>query len=597
MPEPRVPAAPGTSRRKAGWGVLIRLLRTFLRPYAGLLAAMVVLLAIQAAGNLYLPELNADLINNGVVSGDTGDVWRTGGEMLGIVLGIGLLSVATAWGASRISMAAGARMRSALFRRAQAFSVSEVGRFGVPSLVTRNINDVQQICTFLQTALVLFTVAVIMCAGAIVMAIRESAALSLLLVVAVPVLALVIGTLLYVLVPMARTMQDRIDRINHVLREQITGVRVTRAFLRTGAEQQRFEEANGALTSVTLRTFRIYSAIMPVVMVVTNLSSVGVIWFGGHLVSRGSVPIGNLTAFLIYVLQVLAYAMVAVSVIGLAPRAVASAERVDDVLGTQPAIADPADAVTPGELTGAVEFRNVGFGYPGGERPVLTDVTFTLRPGQTTGIVGSTGSGKTTLLNLILRMFDVTEGAVLVNGVDVRQQTGDQLRTPIGLVPQAGFLFGGTVGSNLRFALPDATEQQLWEALTVAQARDFVAAMPGGLDAGIDQGGTNVSGGQRQRLSIARALVRPCRLYLFDDCFSALDVATDARLRAALRDATGEAGVVIVAQRVSTIMHADQIVVLDGGRVAGIGTHGQLLRTCVPYQEIVASQLGEEAAA
>lgn len=577
--------------------MLTRLLRTFLRPYVGLLGLMVVLLAVQAAGNLYLPALNADLINKGVVSGDTGYVWRTGGAMLGIVLGIGLLSVVTAWGASRISMGAGMRMRSALFRRVQAFSVTEVSRFGIPSLVTRNINDVQQISTFLQTALLLLTVSAIMCVGAIVMAVRESAVLSLLLVVAVPALALVIGGLLYVLVPMARTMQERVDRINHVLREQITGVRVTRAFLRTGAEQDRFEQANGDLTAITLRTFRIYAAIMPVVMVVTNLSSVGVIWFGGHLVSKGSMPIGNLTAFLIYVLQVLVYAMVAVSVIGLAPRAVASAERVDQVLGTDPAIADPPEAVTPAELTGAVEFRNVGFGYPGGERPVLTDVTFTLRPGQTTGIVGSTGSGKTTVLNLILRMFDVTEGTVLVNGVDVREQTTDGLRTPIGLVPQKGFLFGGTVGSNLRFSEPDADEQRLWEALTIAQARDFVAAMPGELDAPIDQGGTNVSGGQRQRLSIARALVRPSRLYLFDDCFSALDVATDARLRAALREATGEATVVIVAQRVSTIMHADQIIVLDSGRIAGIGTHEQLLDSCVTYQEIVASQLGEEAAA
>ncbi|WP_202239670.1 ABC transporter ATP-binding protein [Streptomyces sp. SN-593] len=557
---------------------------------------MTALLAAQAAGNLYLPALNADLTNKGVVSGDTGYVWRTGGLMLAVVLGVGLLSVATTWGTSRVAMGAGTRMRAALFRRVQAFSTAEVGRFGIPSLITRNINDVQQITAFLQAALAPLVMAVLMCAGAVVMAVRESAALSLLLVVAVPVLALVIGGLLLVLVPMARTMQDRVDRINHVLREQITGVRVTRAFLRTGTEQQRFHRASADLTAISLRTFRIYAAIMPVVMVVANLSSVGVIWFGGHLVSRGSTPIGNLTAFLVYVLQVLVYAVIAVSVIALAPRAVASAERVDQVLRTDPVIADPADAVTPAEATGAVEFRHVDFGYPGGERPVLTDVTFTLRPGRTTGIVGSTGSGKTTLLQLILRAFDVTGGEVLVDGVDVRRQSADRLRGPIGLVPQAGFLFGGTVASNLRFAAPDATDEQVWRALTTAQARDFVAAMPGGLDAPIDQGGTNISGGQRQRLSIARALVRPSRLYLFDDCFSALDVATDARLRAALRDATREATVVIVAQRVSTIMHADQIIVLDAGRVVGVGTHEHLLDQCVTYQEIVASQLGEEAA-
>ncbi len=597
MPGALAPAGPGDPRRRRGAGVLVRVLRTFLRPHTGLLGLVAVLLAVQAGGNLYLPALNADLINKGVVSGDTGYVWRTGGAMLGIVFGTGVLSVVTAWAASRISMTTGTRIRSALFQRVQAFSVTDVSRFGIPSLVTRNINDVQQICVFLQAALVLLTASVIMCVGAIVMAVRESAELSLLLVVAVPVLALVLGGLLSVLVPMARTMQGRVDRINHVLREQITGVRVTRAFLRTGAERERFGRANGDLTAVTLRTFRIYAAIMPVVMVVTNLSSVGVIWFGGHLVSEGSMPIGNLTAFLLYVLQVLVYAMVGVSVIGLAPRAVGSAERIDDVLGTAPAIADPSEAVAPAELSGSVEFRDVGFGYPGGERPVLTDVSFTLRPGQTTGIVGSTGSGKTTVLNLILRMFDVTEGTVLVNGVDVRQQTAATLRAPIGLVPQAGFLFGGTVGSNLRFALADATEPQLWQALTIAQARDFVAAMPGQLDAPIDQGGSNVSGGQRQRLSIARALVRPGRLYLFDDCFSALDVATDARLRAALGEATRAATVVIVAQRVSTIMHADQVIVLDNGRVAGIGTHERLLTECATYQEIVASQLGEEARA
>lgn len=587
---------PGRGRGAPAGGALTRLLRIFLRPYAGLLALMTVLLLVQAGGNLYLPALNADLTNKGVVSGDTGYVWRTGGVMLAVVLGVGLLSVVTTWGTSRISMGAGTRMRAALFRRVQAFSAAEVGRFGIPSLITRNINDVQQISTFLQAALAPLILSVLMCLGAIVMAVRESAVLSLLLVVAVPVLALVIGGLLYVLVPMARTMQDRVDRINHVLREQITGVRVTRAFLRTGSEQERFHRASADLTAISLRTFRIYAAIMPVVMVVANLSSVGVIWFGGHLVSEGSTPIGNLTAFLVYVLQVLVYAVIAVSVVALMPRAVASAERVGEVLGTDPAIADPAEAVTPAEPTGAVEFRHVDFGYPGSERPVLTDVTFTLRPGQTTGVIGSTGSGKTTLLNLILRAFDVTEGAVLVDGVDVRQQSADRLRGPMGLVPQAGFLFGGTVGSNLRFAQPDATEQQLWQALTIAQARDFVAGMPGGLDAPIDQGGTNVSGGQRQRLSIARALVRPSRLYLFDDCFSALDVATDARLRAALYDATRAATVVIVAQRVSTIMHADQVIVLDAGRVVGIGTHEHLLGTCLTYQEIVASQLGEEAA-
>jgi len=410
-------------------------------------------------------------------------------------------------------------------------------------------------------------------------------------------MAAFIIVVLILVVPQFRSMQVKIDRINQVLREQITGVRVIRAFVRGQSEEQRFGEANASLTATTLRVNRIFALTLPAMMVILNLSSVAVLWFGGRLVSDGSIPIGNLTAFLAYILQILISVMMAVMMVILLPRAVASAERVEQVLQTGSDIADPARLVKPAQVTGLVEFDHVSFGYLGSERPVLEDLSFALLPGETSAIIGGTGSGKTTLLELIPRFFDATSGTVLVNGVDVREQALEELWTSIGLVPQAAFLFSGTVASNLRLGKPEAGDAELWRALEIAQARDFVAAMPGGLDAPIDQGGTNVSGGQRQRLSIARALVKQPRLYLFDDCFSAVDAATDARLRAALRLATRDAAVVIVAQRVSTIMHADRIIVLDRGRIAGRGTHSELLVSCDPYREIVVSQLGEEAAA
>jgi ATP-binding cassette subfamily B protein len=408
-------------------------------------------------------------------------------------------------------------------------------------------------------------------------------------------MAIIIGGVLILVVPQFRAMQGKIDRINRVLREQITGVRVIRAFVRNETEGERFSEANADLTSTALRVNRVFALTMPSIMVIMNLSSVAVLWFGGRLVSEGSFPIGNLTAFLTYIVQILFSVMMAVMIAILAPRAVASAERIRQVLDTEPAIVDPDVTTHPGEISGHVEFQKVTFGYPNSDRPVLHDLDFTLRSGETSAIIGGTGSGKTTLLNLIPRFFDVTSGNVLVNGVDVRDQELEELWGSIGIVPQAAFLFRGSVADNLRYGNPEATDAQLWRALEIAQARDFVAAMPGGIDAPIDQGGTNVSGGQRQRLSIARALVREPRLYLFDDCFSALDAATDARLRAAMNDVTREAAVVIVAQRVSTIMHSARIIVLDAGEIVGIGTHQELLVSCAPYREIVISQLGEGA--
>jgi ABC-type multidrug transport system fused ATPase/permease subunit len=577
--------------------VLTRLLRAYLRPYRRQVALIVALMVAQSAGNLYLPNLNADIINYGVVVGNLHYIIATGALMLGITLGLGAVAVVAVYFASRTAMGAGADMRAAVFGRVQAFSSRDMDHFGTPSLITRNTNDVQQIQLFVQMALTLMVVAPIMSVGGIVLAVREGAALSPLLAVAVPVMGVFIGSMVATVVPQFRKMQVKIDRINQVLREQVTGVRVIRAFVRGQSEEERFAQANGDLTATALRVNRVFALALPALMAILNLSSVAVLWFGGRLVSDGNMPIGNLTAFLNYIAQILMAVMMAVMMAILAPRAAASAERIKSVLDAAPSVTSPEKARRPERLDGRVRFEDVSFGYPGSERPVLRGVSFTLEPGRTSAIVGGTGSGKTTLLNLIPRFFDVTGGKVLVNGVDVRDQELEQLWASMGLVPQTAFLFSGTVASNLRFGKPEASDAELWRALRVAQAQDFVAAMPGALDALIDQGGTNVSGGQRQRLSIARALVTKPKLYLFDDCFSALDAATDARLRAALKAETMDASVLIVSQRVSTVMYADQIIVLDEGQVAGIGAHRELLASCAPYREIVVSQLGEEAAA
>lgn len=575
--------------------MLTRLLRTSLRPYSKQIVFVVVLLAASAAGNLYLPNLNADIINNGVIKGNLHYILTTGAMMLVITLVLGVISIVAVYWSSRVAMGAGADMREAVFVRVQGFSALEMNQFGTPSLITRNTNDIQQVQIFVQTALTLMVTAPIMSIGGVIMAIREGSSLSLLLAVSIPLMAVIIGLVLKLVVPQFRSMQGKIDRINQVLREQITGVRVIRAFVRNQTESERFSEANADLTSTALRVNRVFALTMPAILVIMNLSSVAVLWFGGRLVNEGSIPIGNLTAFLTYIVQILFSVMMAVMIAILAPRAVASAERIEQVLDTEPAIVDPEPAMIPTEVSGRVDFQGVSFGYPNSERPVLHNLDFTLRPGETSAIIGGTGSGKTTLLNLIPRFFDTTSGAVKVNGVDVREQELELLWSSIGIVPQAAFLFRGTVAENLRYGRPEATDAQLWRALEIAQASDFVAAMPDGIDSSIDQGGTNVSGGQRQRLSIARAFVREPHLYLFDDCFSALDAATDARLRASMRQVTQDAAVVIVAQRVSTIMHAEHIIVLDAGEIVGIGTHQELLVACEPYREIVVSQLGEAA--
>ena len=560
-------------------------------------AIVVVLVTIQSIANLYLPNLNADIINNGVAKGDIPYIWRTGGLMLAVTVGMGIIAIFGVYWASKASMGVGRDLRSAVFGRVQTFSARELNRLGTASLITRNTNDVQQIQLFLQIALTLLVAAPIMAVGGVFMALRADVQLSGLLLVILPIMAAIVGFMLLKGVPLFRAMQGKIDRINQVLREQIMGVRVIRAFNRTDYERARFETANADLTSTALRVNRIFVVAFPALMAVMNLTTVAVLWFGAGLVDNGSMSIGNLTAFMMYMIQVLFSVMMAIAMVILVPRAEASAARIQEVVTTVPSIADPDEPIEPASSTGVVEFKDVTFGYPGGEHPVLEDLNFVLRPGRTTAIIGGTGSGKTTLLDLIPRFFDVSQGSLLVDGVDVRRQPLERLWSAIGLVPQRAYLFSGSVADNLRFGNEDATDEELWHALEVAQARDFVAEMPGGLQAPIDQGGTNVSGGQRQRLAIARALVKRPSVYLFDDCFSALDAGTDARLRAALRSETRQSTVLIVAQRVSTIMHADGIIVLDDGRVVGIGTHGELMASCEAYREIVDSQLGEAAVA
>jgi ATP-binding cassette, subfamily B, multidrug efflux pump len=578
-------------------GGLIRLLRGFLRPYATEVIVVVILLLIQSIANLYLPNLTADIINNGVAKGNVQYIWRIGGVMLALAVVVGILAIIAVYYASRASMGLGRDVRRAVFTRVQQFSAREMNRFGTASLITRNTNDVQQVQLFVQLALTLLVIAPIMGIGGVILALRTNVPLSAVLIVAVPLMVAVIGSMMIFAVPLFQSMQGKIDRINQVMREQITGVRVIRAFNRTAYETDRFGAANTDLTSTALRVNRTFALALPALMAIMNLSSVAVVWFGGHLIDSGLMPVGNLIAFLAYILQIFFSIMLATFMLIFIPRAAASATRLEQVIETQPSIADPEQPVEPANVTGAVEFRRVTFDYPGGEEPVLHELSFQLRRGATTAIIGGTGSGKTTLLNLIPRFYDATAGAVLVNEVDVREQKLDALWQHIGLVPQQAYLFRGTIAENLRFGNDAATDTDLWHALEVAQARDFVAAMPDQLQAQIDQGGTNLSGGQRQRLAIARALVRRPPLYLFDDCFSALDAGTDARLRAALKVEAKDATVVIVAQRVSTILQADRIIVLDAGRIVGMGTHRELMSTSEPYREIVESQLGEEEVA
>jgi ATP-binding cassette subfamily B protein len=571
--------------------MLMRLLRTYLRPYARPLTAVVLLQLVGTMASLYLPSLNADIIDKGIAQGDTGYIVRTGGWMLLVTAVQITCSIVAVYFGARTAMSFGRDVRAMLFRRVGEFSGREVGQFGAPSLITRNTNDVQQVQMLVVLTCTMLVAAPIMCVGGVIMALREDIGLSWLMLVSVPVLVLAIGLIIRRMVPQFRLMQTRIDMVNRVLREQIAGVRVVRAFVREPFETDRFGAANAGLTMTALRVGRLMALIFPIVLVVLNASSVAVLWFGAARVDAGQIQIGALTAFLNYLLQILMSVMMATFMLIMVPRAAVSAERIIEVLDTETSVIPPAYPVTDIRGRGDLEMRSVQFQYPGAAEPVLHDISFRATAGRTTAIIGSTGAGKTTLLSLVPRLFDVTGGAVLVDGVDVRDLDPDLLWSLIGIVPQKPYLFSGTVASNLRYGNPDATDEQLWEYLEIAQARDFVEAMPGGLDAPISQGGTNVSGGQRQRLAIARALVRRPEVYLFDDSFSALDLGTDARLRAALRPITANAAVVIVAQRVSTIVDADQIIVLEHGAIVGVGRHAELLDGCPTYREIVESQL------
>ncbi len=576
--------------------MLIRLLRRFLRPYRAALAAVVALQMLATMASLYLPSLNADIIDNGVAKGDTHYIVATGAWMLLVTLVQITCSIVAVYLGARSAMRFGRDVRAAIFHRVGQFCAREVNGFGAPSLITRNTNDVQQVQMLVVTSATMMIAAPVMSIGGVIMALREDVGLSWLMMVAVPVLLTAIGLIVSRMVPQFRAMQSRIDVVNRVLREQISGIRVVRAFVREPHETARFAVANAELTRTALRAGRLMVLIFPTVMLVLNASSVAVLWFGAGRVDSGQMQIGALTAFLAYLLQILMAVMMATFMAIMIPRASVCADRIVEVLDTESSLRPPSEPFMTLPGRGELELRGVSFHYPGASEPVLHDISFTVRAGQTTAIIGATGSGKSTLLSLVPRLIDVTAGSVLVDGIDVRAIEPDLLWSRIGLVPQRAYLFSGTVASNLRYGNPAATDAELWEALSVAQARDFVAAMPGQLEAPIAQGGSNVSGGQRQRLSIARALVRKPQIYLFDDAFSALDLATDARLRAALGPLTEQAAVLIVAQRVSTIIDADQIIVLEGGRVVGLGRHDELVQTCPAYAEIVSSQLGLDAA-
>jgi ATP-binding cassette, subfamily B, multidrug efflux pump len=576
--------------------VLIQLLRRTVPPYRGQVMLVVLLQTIQTVAMLYLPTLNADIIDQGVVRGDTAYILRTGGVMLLISLVQVVCAVVAVYYGANAAMAIGRDIRSAIFHRVQGFSAREVGSFGAPSLITRSTNDVQQVQMLTLLTFTMMVTAPIMCVGGIAMAIHVDAPLSSLLLVIVPALVLLVTLIIRQMRPLFRQMQDRLDEINRVMREQITGIRVIRAFVRDTSERQRFSVANQSAMDVGLGVGRWMALMPPTVMLVINVSSVAVIWFGAHRVDSGGMQIGGLTAFLSYLMQILMAVMMATFMFVMLPRAEVSAERIEEVLSTEPSVVIADHPVRDVVQHGVLELRDVGFGYPGAEEPVLTGISLLARPGEVTAVIGSTGSGKTTLVNLIARLMDATAGAVLVDGIDVRQLAPSALVRAIGLVPQRGYLFSGTIATNLRYGNQDATDEDLWDALTVAQARDFVERLPDGLDSPIAQGGSNVSGGQRQRLAIARALVHRPDIYIFDDAFSALDYATDARLRAALAPRVREATVLIVAQRVSTIRDADRIVVLEHGRVVGTGTHLELLDSNQTYREIVLSQLTEAEA-
>lgn len=577
--------------------MLIRLLKTYLRPYRRWLLAVLLTQAVQATASLLLPTLNADIIDKGVLRGNTSHIWSIGLLMLAITLAQVAFAVAAIFCAAKAAMGFGRDVRALLFHRVTDFSAQEINLFGAPSLIARITNDVQQVQMLVVMSCTMVVTAPITVVFGVFMAMRQNVGMSWLLGVSLPVLMIILGAIVSRMLPQFRKMQERLDAINGVLREQIVGMRVVRAFVREPEETERFNHVNRDLTETSLIAGRLMALMFPTLMLVINGSSIAVLWFGAARIGSGAMSLGSLVAFLTYLTLIMVAVMMATFVALMAPRAAVSAERIQEVLDTQSSVTVPVAPITEVVTHGSLELRNVGFRYPGALHAVLSDISFISLAGHTTAIIGSTGSGKTSLINLVARLFDVTSGAVLVDGVDVRELDPDILWHRIGLVPQKPYLFAGTVATNLRYGKPDATDDELWAALDVAQASDFVTAMPGGLDAPITQGGSNLSGGQRQRLAMARALVRRPEIYLFDDSFSALDLATDARLRAALGPYTEDATVIVVAQRVSTISRADQILVLEDGEAVDIGTHEELIERCPTYAEIVESQIGEEEAA
>ena len=576
--------------------MLNSILKKYLAPYKGLVFLAFFLLLIQAVANLYLPNLNADLINNGVAKGDIGYILKIGLIMLGASTVVIAVSIWIAYLSSKISMGFGRDLRASLFEKIENFSAQEMGKFGAPSLITRNTNDVQQIQMLVFMGLSMMIAAPITGIGAIIMAIHTNAKLSLLLLVVVPFMGLIIGLLLKRIVPLFRINQIKIDKINLIIREQIAGIRVIRAFVKRDAEEKRFALASADLMETGLKVTRSFAIMFPLLTLILNLSSVAVIWFGGKLIDNGSMQIGSLTAFLAYLMQILGNVMMAVMMSLMIPRAAASAERVAEVFSTDSTIIESSNTRN-GDGTGLIEFKNVEFKYPGAEHSVLSNISFQAKPGKFTAIIGSTGSGKSTILNLIPRFMDSTKGSIFIDGVEIKDMSLENLWSKIGLVPQRSLLFKGTIRDNLKYGKPDASDEEIWRALEVAQAKDFVETLPEKLDAPVAQGGTNFSGGQRQRLAITRALVRKPEIYLLDDSFSALDYTTDGKLRSALHSYAAGATLVVVAQRVSTILSADQIVVLNEGKIVGIGTHSELMESCQTYKEIVLSQLSPEEAA
>jgi len=576
--------------------MLVKILRKYLKPYWPMLVAVGVFQLAQSLASLYLPSLNADIVDKGIAQGDIPYIFTIGAVMLGITLVQIVCAIVAVYFAAKVAMSLGRDLRSGIFHTVSEFSEREVSHFGAPSLITRTTNDVQQVQMVTLMSLTLFISAPMLAIGGVIMALQQDVGLSWLMAVSIPVLLIAVGLIMVRMVPLFRLMQKRIDRVNLVLREQLTGIRVIRAFVQEGHETQRFATANTELTQTAISAGRLFALMFPTVMLVLNVSTVAVIWFGGIRVGDGDIQVGTLMAFMQYLMQILMGVMMATMMGILLPRAAVSADRIGEVLDTKTSVTLPENPVMEVSKVGTVEFLDASFQYPGAEEPVLKNISFAAKPGKMTAIIGSTGSGKSTLISLLPRLFDVTGGKVLVDGVDVRELDADLLWSLIGLVPQKPYLFSGTVATNLRYGKPDATDEELWDALEIAQSKDFVLEMEGGLDAPISQGGTNVSGGQRQRLAIARALVKKPEIYVFDDSFSALDTGTDARLRQALRRKVKGATMIVVAQRVSTIADADQIIVLENGEIVGVGTHDDLTENNVTYAEIVSSQLAAEEA-